>query len=73
MCLRFPGLTQSHEAPGRLHTRTRQFGDAGVSLHVSPSNLCGGSGRGARCCVLGKIGIFMRIRRSAAAEEAERL
>lgn len=27
----------------------------------------------ARRCVLGKIGIFMRIRRSAAAEEAERL
>lgn len=45
MCLRFPGLTQSHEARGRLHTRTRQFGDAGVSLRVSLSNLCRGSGR----------------------------
>ena len=45
MCLRFPGLTQSHEALGRLHPRARQFGDAGVSLRVSPSNSCGGRGR----------------------------
>lgn len=55
---------------------TRELGSLETQefLCTFPLPICAEAAEGsARCCVLGKIGIFMRIRRSAAAEEAERL